>query len=179
MKTIKKVFLNSLLLVFSTLIPVCGFCFQNEPDGFGGIQWGTHISAVTNMILVLEKANDPIRGDLKIYQNQDQVMTEGRAKLKKVGYVYFKDKFMSAQILTEGSINWLGLKDGAFEIFGKGEQPDQSIEQYFWFGNKSRIILNYDKNKEQGSLSVLSTQYLSQYQESIKQVTGIMGLYGR
>jgi hypothetical protein len=171
--------LNSLLLLCSALIPVCGICFQNEPEGFGGIQWGTDISALKTMLLVLQKANDPIRGDLKIYQNQDQVMTEGRATLKKVSYVYFKDKFMSAQILTEGSNNWLGLIDGTFEIFGKGEQPDQRIEQYFWFGNKSRIILNYDKKTEQGSLSFLSTQYLSQYQERIKQVMGIMGLYGR
>ena len=179
MKTIKKVFLNSLLLLCSALIPVCGFCFQNEPEGFGGIQWGTHISAVTNMILVLEKANDPIRGDLKMYQNQDQVMTEGRATLNRIGYIFFKDKFMSAQILTEGSSNWLGLKDGAFEIFGKGEQPDQNFEQYFWFGNKSRIILNYDKKTERGSLSVLSTQYLSQYQDNMEQAMRIMGLYGR
>ena len=179
MKTIKKVFLNSLLLLCSALIPVCGFCFQNEPEGFGGIQWGTHISAVTNMILVLEKANDPIRGDLKMYQNQDQVMTEGRATIKKAGYIFFKDKFMSAQILTEGSSNWLGLKDGAFEIFGKGEQSDQSFEQYFWFGNKSRIKLNYDKETERGSLSIVSTQYKSQYQDNMEQAMRIMGLYGR
>jgi hypothetical protein len=179
MKTIKKVFLISLLLLCSALIPVCGFCFQNEPEGFGGIQWGMDISAVTNMILVLEKPNDPIHGDLKMYRKQNDGMTMGRATVNQTGYIFFKDKFISAQILTEGSSNWLGLKDDAFEIFGKGEQSDQSIEQYFWFGNKSRIILNYDKKTEQGSLSVSSTQYLSQYQESIKQVMGIMGLYGR
>ena len=45
-----------------------------------------------------------------MYQNQDEVMTKGLATLKQVGYVYFKDKFMSAQILTEGSSNWLGLR---------------------------------------------------------------------
>jgi len=114
-----------------------------------------------------------------MYRKQDEAMTKGRATLKQVSYVYFKDKFMSAQILTEGSSNWLGLKDDAFELFGNGEQPNQSIEQYFWFGNKSRIQLNYDKKTEQGSLSIVSTQYLSQYKESIKQVMGIMGLYGR
>jgi hypothetical protein len=179
MKTIKKVFLNSLMLLCSALIPVCGFCFQNEPEGFGGIQWGTDISAVTNMILVLEKPNDPIRGDLKMYQKQNEVMTMGRATLNQVGYIFFKDKFISAQILTEGSSNFLGLKDYAFELFGKGEQSDQSFEQYFWFGNKSRIKLNYDKETERGSLSIVSTQYKSQYQDNMEQAMRIMGLYGR
>jgi hypothetical protein len=179
MKTIKKVFLNSLLLLCSALIPVCGFCFQNEPEGFGGIQWGTEISTLEHMVLVKEKPDNPIQQELKMYHKKSEVMTKGRATLNQVGYIFFKDKFISAQILTEGSSNWLGLKDVAFEIFGKGEQPDQRFEQYFWFGNKSNIKLNYDKETERGSLSIVSTQHLGQYKDSMDQLVGIMGLYGR
>ena len=179
MKTIKKVLLNSLLLVLFVLIPACGFCFQNEPAGFRGIQWGTEISTLEHMVLVKEKPDNPIQQGLKMYYKKSEVMTKGRATLNQVGYVFFKDKFISAQISTEGSSNWLGLKDDAFEIFGKGEQPDQSFEQYFWFGNKSNIKLNYNKETERGSLSMVATQYKSQYQDNMEQFKDIIGLYGR
>ncbi len=114
-----------------------------------------------------------------MYYKKSEVMTKGRAALNQVGYIFFKDKFISAQILTEGSSNWLGLKDDAFQIFGKGEQTDPSFEQYFWFGNKSNIKLNYNKETERGSLSIVSTQYKSQYQDNTEQLMGIIGLYGR
>jgi len=179
MKTIKKALLNSLLLVFSALIPVCGFCYQNEPAGFRGIQWGTDISTLEHMVLVKDKSDNPAQEGLKMYYKKSEVMTKGRAALNQVGYIFFKDKFISAQILTEGSSNWLGLKDDAFQIFGKGEQTDPSFEQYFWFGNKSNIKLNYNKETERGSLSIVSTQYKSQYQDNTEQLMGIIGLYGR
>jgi len=179
MKTTRRVLLNSLLLVFSASIPVCGFCFQNEPAGFRGISWGTEIATLEHMVPVKEKPDNPIQQELKTYYKRDEVMTRGCATLNRVSYIFLNDKFISAQILTKGSSNWRGLKDVAFEIFGKGEQPDRNSEKYFWFGKQSRIKLNYDKETERGSLSIVSAQYLNQYKDSMEQLIGIIRLYVR
>ncbi len=42
-------------LVFFTISSQPAFSFQNEPDGFCGIKWGTDISEVPEMVLVTQK----------------------------------------------------------------------------------------------------------------------------
>ena len=43
----------NIMVICLTLLftPISAFSFNNDPDGFRGIKWGTHISKIKNTIL--------------------------------------------------------------------------------------------------------------------------------
>ena len=49
----KKLFISLLpFFVFQAFFNFTALAFQNEPDGFRGIKWGTNISELPDMVLV-------------------------------------------------------------------------------------------------------------------------------
>jgi len=65
----------------------------SEPDGFRGIRWGTPISLLDQMVQVWEE------GDLRYYEREGDVLEIGGAKLHKIIYVFWNDRFLEARAL--------------------------------------------------------------------------------
>ena len=63
MKYLKSYFLKVALCVSILILPCSSFGFQNEPDSFRGIKWGTNIKKLSNTDLV-----DPEDESLTIYK---------------------------------------------------------------------------------------------------------------
>jgi len=115
----------------------------SEPDGFRGIEWGTHISTLSDMVQVWEK------GDRKFYARKGEALEIGGAKLHQIVYVFWQERLMEVRVSIlknyDGSrdelVNFNIVKDICFEQFGERKSPMLAREQYSWAGEKTWVHL--------------------------------------
>jgi hypothetical protein len=140
--------------------------YQNEPDGFREIKWGTDIAKLKDMEF---KRVDPSYGGCTVYTKKDDKLKIGNADLKTIEYSLWKDQFNSVLISTKGYTNWSNLKEACFEKFGKGYKPNRFLEEYSWFGDTTSMSLEYNEFSEKGILYMYSEKIGKQQDEYDKQ----------
>ena len=162
------------LFLSSFLISSNGYSFQNEPDGFGGIKWGADINSMKKSFIQSEGNVGLFAGDkdIRVYEKINDNKMLGPVKLKDIYYYYWKDKFISVEIITMGLSNFASLKGICFERYGNNIEGDRKVNKnfdvYTWKGDLAGISLfHYDDGKgfEQGLLRIYS-------QKMIKQIAG-------
>jgi hypothetical protein len=148
----KKVFI---LIILLSLLSSVSYAFENEPEGFRGITWGTDIKDLKDMEFVKV---DPKSG-IKLYQKKKDNLTIGDAKLDAIYYGFYNDKFYLVIAQTMFFTDFEELKKACFENFGKGEQPRLYYDEYFWDGEKVKISLVYDRSAINGMLMIVSKEF--------------------
>lgn len=126
------------------LMTIMFFCcypciaFKNEPEGFRHIKWGTNINSLKNFIFQYSKdKNDAI----KVYVMDKDIMSFGGAELDRIEYEFYNGRFVSVSLKVKDLCNFIILKRFCFRKFGMGTELIKGLEQYFWVGNKSIILL--------------------------------------
>jgi hypothetical protein len=131
---IKALICPALIILFSA----GAFAFQNEPDGYNGIVWGTDISALKGMKVAGVRPGSP---DTKIYKRDGERLRFGKVELKSVEYQFFKGKFQAVTLKVKDLAHYVALKREAFKRFGEGRDLSPLAERYFWDGPTSRVHL--------------------------------------
>ena len=138
------------ILAALSIISVCaaipGFTFQNEPDGFRGIKWGTNISELNDMQL-MESVKDS-----EYYIRKSDTRKIGDADINEVSYGFYKNRLYVVLVEYNGFLNFMKLKADLFDQYGKPEQPNQLMEKYFWTGVKVDIYFEYDEISKKGCI---------------------------
>ena len=145
------------------MIPMTVSAFQNEPDGFRGIKWGTDFSANTSEMSVVEKVKDEI-----FYFRKGDKLSIGGAELKRITYGYRKGKLMSIMLNSSGINNKTALIDAFREQFGRPDKPNQFLDQYWWRGPVAVISLDCNPIRHECMAIMFSTDQLNQRQEEKK-----------
>jgi len=144
------------LIVILLIVPQASYAFQNEPDGFRGIKWGTEIKTLKDMKL---KEDD---GDSKFYKRKDDKLKIGDADLQYISYSFYKNQFYLVMIGFQSLTNFTKLKETLFEQYGEGNRTNRFMERYFWFGADVSITLDYNEIRETGSISYFFKPILDQ-----------------
>ena len=144
-----------ILALLVLVIPFNSLAFQNEPDGFRGIKWGTKIETLTGMRKVEEAGSDIIR-----YTRSNDKFQIGSAKLKEISYLFWQGKFLIVSITTDGYFNWESLKEAVFAKFGVGNQKNPYIKSYSWLSGKVHMSLEYNNIKDEGWFIITSRDIL-------------------
>jgi hypothetical protein len=148
MKAARRSEMKKVVLIFLfCLLPVSAFAFRNEPLGFRGIRWGTHLILLTDLKLYHDEG---IRR--KVYERKNDKLKIGEAELEKICYIFDFGRFDSVIIHYASYLNHERLKKTLFEAYGEGQRPNESREQYYWFGVAVRIVLEYNEASEEGSI---------------------------
>jgi len=159
-----KALLVSIVIV---LISINSVAYQNEPDGFREIKWGTDISSLKNMIRV---RTDPSYGGVEWHKRKGDELQIGDAKIESIEYGFWRGKFTIVWITINGEVNWSGLKEATFAKFGPGFQSNVYIERYKWTsGSITNIMLEYDKISDVGRLGMSSKEIGKQQEDYSKQ----------
>jgi len=140
---------------------------NSEPDGFGGITWGTPFSEVKSDMAELRSTSDPAEPSVKIkiyYTQKGDSLKMGAAQLDQMEYVFWRGKFAEVRISTSGPENFDGLKQFLFEKYGT---VDKFQGAYSWDGSVTRITLRYDEPTKTSLLSIASTKIAS---EEVKEI---------
>ena len=176
MKTLSSAAAKLIIILFLSVFLMCSHCysFQNEPDGFGGIKWGQDIKSMKASFIQREAQDGFFAGekDIRAYVKSNDNKMLGTAHLKDSYYYFWKDKFICAEIFTNGLSNFASLKKLCFERYGKNieghEQANKNFNTYTWKGNLAGISLFHykdDSGFDQGILRIYS-------QKMMKQITG-------
>jgi len=139
MKTI-KVLLVLILAFASGSIKAQDLKALDDKYGFRDMKFGTDISEYQTMSLV-ESSKDSLT---KYYIKTDEKLNIGKFDLKSINYGFYKGKLFFVYIKTKGYINSRGVLATLEELYGKGYQSNQYIDNYDWFGNL--VVASYDEN---------------------------------
>ena len=148
MKPCQKKLLISLLpfSVFLVFANFAALAFQNEPDGFRGIKWGTNISELTDM-RVVETGKDSL-----YYVRKNDTVKIGDADIDQISYGFYKSRFFQVLVEYKGYVNFTKLKAILIGQYGKPEQPNQLMEKYFWSGQTVDIYFDYNEMLKNGNI---------------------------
>ena len=121
--------------------------FQNEPEDFRGIKWGTPIDQLPDMVFHAQS------GESKVYFRKNDKLKIGAADLLQIWYFFSMDSLYSVVITFEEFSNYNALKAELFKRYGAGYPLESFNEKYRWMGSDVIIFLDYDEINEQGQLS--------------------------
>ncbi len=136
----------------------------SEPDGFGGVKWGSEVSTQNGM---LHYRFDPSHGGIEFFIKPSEPFRLGNAKLATVQYGFWKGKFYVGMVTMNGLSNWSAVKAAVFEKYGTGAKPFSNKEEYIWFGDDAVMALRYDDESKSGVFYIRSDA-LKQKMESKK-----------
>jgi hypothetical protein len=165
----RRILIVSLFIftIFSLSLSISSPAFQNEPDGFGGIAWGTDVSSLNGM--VFDSKYSWAAGTTSFYRKKDDSLRFGEAQLLSARYGFFEGKLSDVLIETRGRKNWLALKAACFEKYGQGFKENYYIENYRWSGEITSIILEYKEQEDLGTLLMKSEVIYEQIRSKLKQ----------
>ena len=138
-----------------------GFKPNSEPDGFGGIKWGTEFSEVKSDMVELRSTSDPAEPDVKIkiyYTRKGDSLKMREAQLDNIEYVFWRGKFAEVRINATGPENFNRLKEFLFEKYGTTNKFQGA---YSWDGTVTQIALRYDEPAKTSLLMIASTKIAS------------------
>jgi hypothetical protein len=134
------------LVVF--LLPHSALAFDNEPTGFRGIEWWTHISKLSGMRLLDDK------DVASLYVRDGDKHEIGAAKVVDIWYSFYLNRFSKVTITFKSYSNYIALRKTLFEAFGAGYGLGTRGLRYNWSGFRVVMDLDYDKETEMGELEI-------------------------
>ncbi len=133
------------LLITILMVPNSAIPFQNEPDGFRDIKWGTDFSKFDNVWKSFSKEFcgkkyevAHITGDNLYFEN---------IKLRGIGYILWEGELNGVIVESIGnglgSKEWYGMKNALFATYGDSNSKDitANYDKYQWMGDKTTILL--------------------------------------
>lgn len=132
--------------------------FPNEPDGFRGIEWETHVSKVKGL---QNKDTVYSPGDITYTRENDNLEVAG-VKVEIIRYLFTGDKFTGVNIKFNNGVNYNLIKEWFFREYGNPNHEknvNSIVEDYMWKGNKTLIRLFYLRLNGNGSIYIFSSKY--------------------
>jgi len=131
--------------------------YQNEPNGFRNLTWGTNFSQVKDQFSYYRI--DLAYGGIDLYRRNGDDLHIGQSKLDFILYGFWKGKLSDVRIMSKGYENWNNLKAAVFNQFGQVPRlyPFDYLEEYIWNGPITTIILSYNRTLEEAMLILFST----------------------
>jgi len=120
--------------------------FQNEPNDFRGIEWGTAYHELKGFAKV------STQNPLEYYTKKNEDMTMGDARLSMVVYVFYDKKLCGGVLDFKSPPNFQTIKEALFNRYGKGYQANRYEEKYRWSGTNVSITLEYDDITQKGKV---------------------------
>jgi hypothetical protein len=118
-------------------------------DGFRDLQWGVHVNEVDGLEM---KPAFSSQEETIEYVRPDDTLQIGDAVLASITYTFWRNRLYTVTVWTVDEKNYNALRKVVFEQFGKGRQPDQSLEKYLWSSTATDMMLEYDKVGQLGML---------------------------
>lgn len=161
-------------ILYIMLITIPAFAaMKNEPKGFRGIPWKTHLTksganSADRWGLREEPAID--ESSVRIYGRKNEKLTFGAAEIYSVQYFFQKSLgFAKIQIFAEGHRNFELIRKECVKSWGKPDGESRIKETYsdethiHWYGRKVIALLVYDRGQDDITLYI----YLNNYYQTV------------
>ncbi|MFN0041541.1 MAG: hypothetical protein ACKVP2_18670 [Burkholderiales bacterium] len=125
-----------LLMVATLCQSLPALAMEREPEGFRGVQWGADFEQYRDQMTVLRN-----EGDAVYYRRAGDELKIGRVDALKVAYRFYKGRFSTGVIQTYGGANQKSVLETIKDMHGEPVRPRKRIQQYFWDGEQSYVML--------------------------------------
>ena len=139
-------------VAFVVLSGVAFAGYQNEPNGFRGLEWGVELKDTKGLVFLNQQ------GALSIYSRKTDKMKMGEAQLILITYSFWHNKLLGVAMSTNGLGDWYALKETTKMKFGKSTKEHPFLEEYAWVGKITSARLTYNQFSEEGMLVMVSTK---------------------
>lgn len=123
--------------------------FDNEPEGFRGVKWGSELSTLSGFRKVLGA------GDTVFYAREGEKEGIGAASVASIRYLFYKGQLRQVWIMAEGAGNFAALQSALFEAFGKPVRVDSHDGSSEWIGARTTIMLSAAQSSEKEKMEVM------------------------
>jgi len=162
----RKVRVISGMAVLLLALSVGAFAFQNEPEGFRGLEWGDPPTEDMISTDCLNKKEDKWN---KGFYRPDDKLAIGSVPLSKIVYSFYYSEppgLMSVTLIFEEKENYDLSKTILEGIFGKATKSTMPFLTWkdVWIGEKTTIELKYARSilSIEGHLKFFSPQILAE-----------------
>ena len=135
------------LLALFVFLNVPATAFQNEPEGFRGVKWGTEIKDLTDSFYATTLLKDD---KFTNYRNTKDNRSIGDAHIDELLYGFFDNRFSEVFITFKGPGDFLKIKEIFVQQYGEGERPYIGLQEYYWHGQQVNISLIYKEILDKG-----------------------------
>ena len=184
------------LLIVSPSVFAQAFESGREPDGFGGLKWGTDVTTIEGMEHIYDgELGGSVPVDvsflliqhmprLGIYQRTRDRLQIGSVPLSAITYGFCDGKLCEVTLVSRGEENWKPFMEEVFRRFGKGSlvriplppcKGVGAVEFYAWMGDMSEMELegmlshsNYVENRLWIGSKVLRDQIFNEESQKNK-----------
>ncbi len=112
--------------------------FQGEPDGYGGILWGTPVESIASIEYIGRQKDAP---HISLYRRAGDNLFYGKARLKSIDYGFERGLLTTVTLRVNSLLHYVLMKEEAFSRFGKGKDVDLFSERFAWIGERTTIML--------------------------------------
>jgi hypothetical protein len=149
---------------FPTYLPnesakVVRFHAGQEPEGFNGIKFETDLSTLEGM---KHYRKDPSHGGIDFYLKEKDTFKLGNGKLQTIQYGFWRGRFYTGVVMTEGLANFNTLKESVFGRYGVGAKPFRNKDEFLWVGKGAVMALRYDEVSKCGIFYIRSDSMAKQ-----------------
>ena len=157
----KKLSYFIVLLLLACYVP--DYAFENEPDGFGGIKWGTLFDENDTLLNFVEED-----GGVRLYMKKNDTLLFGGVKVSSIRYGFYNNKFYVGQIFFKGDTSSSNIKKYLFKKYGSGQEKqsvDSGAKIFGWGGYSTIILHKYFNEQKEGRVAFSSTIILRERQK--------------
>lgn len=148
-------YIGLFLLIVILLIPMIGNSFVNEPSGFNGIKWGTDLSSIKEMKVIIFNGSD-----IAYIKDNDKFNIKGVTldNYRGVSIIYgaYKGHFYQGAVMFRGFGSFNVLTDKfTDDLKAKPEvvvDKNRHIIKFLWLGKKVYIEITYNTKFHVGNI---------------------------
>ena len=133
-RTIAVVLFRCFAFLFCTGVELAAF--PGEPEGYGGVTWGTRIDALKP----LRYAGTDGSG-VALYERPGEELIYGRAKLIAIEYGFENGRLTTVTLKVDSLPQYLLMKEEAFKRYEEGKQLAGHEDSYSWSGEIAEVLL--------------------------------------
>ncbi len=152
MQTKYKIAFMLFFCLFFLMVAKAMFAFRNEPEGFRGIKWEARSHGIQGLKLVETKETG--NGEhLDIYVRKGDRLSFGQVELKKIRYVFYKNRFFLVHLVAFSHKANKSLKQELVDRFGEPSDSSSKRDLLYWDGKETSVYLKYDVLPKRSVLS--------------------------
>lgn len=146
--------ISSIVTLFLIFFPPYSTAFQNEPNGFRGITFGTSIDELPYMEKIRSTQH------YEVYRKKGDKLEMDGVELNEIRYMFINKKFIGVTCVYTGLQNFDKLKKILTDRHGESiERSKQSKadRDYIWYGKNIpvRIMIIYSESYNVGSVAFI------------------------
>lgn len=124
------------LVLFAT---ATGGAFQGEPDGYGGLSWGTPLDGLVGSMEYAGTLKE--NPDTMVYRRAQDDLIFGKARLKAIEYGFTNGRLTVVTLKVDSLLQYLLMKEEALKRFGPGREGDARAESLKWESDRTSTRL--------------------------------------